>query len=400
MTTEACRSLRGNMRWVSYDLMVYTRNSSTMDDLAALVRRGAGLDVDAVGDRHVTVVRCVRRRYSFTVDGPDALEPEDVPAPVAGVVLAPRHLWSVMVEGSATTEVTHAVRFARRLADALDGAVEDHQTGEVWSRSSSRKVSRPDRSERVSTVDLRWYCRTSDITDDIALLYLDAVTRVLPEALPRRFGDYEPLQGKFETSGADGFVQARRDAFPMLSFVGSGPVVGGHLPGRRMFPEEFTSLTLGFHGAALLDHGWRDAVREVFVRLAIVLPAFFATAEVTRGHIWSGRTMWSDGQTEKATVPLRYRDGWMGLPPIPVWWAWFGPAYADLEPLLPADRTRKGLNGFLFESSPEPLARDRLTPLTRWLPQDLFASIEPGPHLVEPVPLLRAAEVPDVLRSM
>jgi hypothetical protein len=113
------------MRAMSYDLEVYTPTALDADALAGLVTGAGVLDVDRSGDRQLVVVRGARRRYCFTVDGPDRVDPEDVPADVSRVVLGARHLFLVTVEGSAGSEVPHAVRFARRLARELEGAVVD-----------------------------------------------------------------------------------------------------------------------------------------------------------------------------------------------------------------------------------------------------------------------------------
>ncbi|WIX92773.1 hypothetical protein [Amycolatopsis sp. DG1A-15b] len=142
---------------------------------------------------------------------------------------------------------------------------------------------------------------------------------------------------------------------------------------------------------------WRAAVRDLFTALADTLGTFYASAEVTRDNIWSGRSAWSDGQTERVVRTLRSLDGWMGLPPTPMWWSWFGSPYASVAELLPGNRRRSTLKGVFFESAPEPRPRDQLEPLSRWLPANLFAHIAPNPGHQQPVPLIRAAVVPKEL---
>lgn len=385
---------------VSYDVAIYTRQTMGSADLSALIHAVAGLDVDAAVERSLSVARGARRRYSFTVDGPYRLEAEDVPPEVVTAVLDARWLWSVMVEGSEATEIPHAVRFARRLAKALDGAVYDQQTDEVWSRSRSRSVQKPTRDQRVSKVRFDWLCQRKSVTPDVGRLYLDVVSRVLPEALPRRFGEYEPFQGKYAESGAEGFCQAWRNATGLLFFSGSGPVVGGTLSAG---PSEsnrgnFWTMSLTLHADPLRQEAWRHGLRSTFVELADGLPAFYASAQVTRGHIWSGRSSWSDNQTEWAMTPLRHRVGWTGLPPIPMWWTWFGAPYAEKAMRLPAARSTMTRSGVLFETSEQPLPRDALEPLDAWLPPAFFAKLAPNPRSAIPAPLQRAEWVPDQLQ--
>lgn len=179
---------------MSYDLAIYTTRVACAEELEALVTAAGGLQVSEVSDGSLVVVRGARRRFSFTVDGPVAAELEDLPTDVAALVLSTRWVYSVSVEGTVASEIPHAVRFARRLARALDGAVDDRQSGEVWSRSESRQIRRPERESLVSVIDTFWYCRSSDVPSDAASVFVNAARRVFPEALPRKFGEYEPLR--------------------------------------------------------------------------------------------------------------------------------------------------------------------------------------------------------------
>lgn len=385
---------------MSYDLQVYAPDQLDVGALRCLVGEISGLEIDGVdGRRSLTVVRGARRRYSFTIDGPDRVAAEDVPVEVTGILLGARYLYSVMVEGSAPSEISHALRFAKQLAVALNGAMLDQQTGQLWSRSRARAVVRPPRKARVPMVGLVWNCLREKVPADAPELIIATAERYLPEALPRRFGEYEPFQGKYAETGVEGFSQAWRDATSSLFFSGSGPCTGGHLrsgPGEQ-FPDRFWSMSLTLLADPLREAQWRDAVRDLFVALADTLGTFYASAEVTRDHIWSGRSASADGQTEKAVLTLRHLDGWLGLPPTPTWWSWFGSPYAAVAELLPGNRRRSTLKGVFFESATEPRPRDQTDPLSRWLPVNLFADLGPNPGHQQPVPLIRAAMVPDEL---
>lgn len=385
---------------MSYDLTVYTRETVGADELGALICAVPGLGVEPSGEGSVMVVRGARWSYSFTVDGPDLLEPEDVPAEVLACVLSPRYLWSVAVEGSSAAEVPHAVRFARRMAQTLDGAVVDLQKDEVWSRSRSRAIVRPARGERISEVSFDWFCLRERLTPNPASLYVDTVTRHLPEALPRRFGQYEPFQGKLDDVGADGFQRAWEEADSLLFFAGSAPVIGGHLSAgpSAAWPDKFWSMSLTLQAAPLSDPAWRDVLKCIFTTLADNLPAFFATAQVTRGNLWFGRSSFSDRDTEGVLIPVRYRIGWTGLPPIPMWWTWLGTPFAQYTGSLPKNRTTRTTTGLMFENSGAPLPRDELDSLDTWLPNDLFASLAPNPDGSSPVPLAPAMWIPPELR--
>jgi hypothetical protein len=387
---------------VSYDLAVYAPRALDDAELRALVEGTNGLAIDEAVPGSTTVVRGVRRRYAFTIDGPDRVEVEDVPSDVAAVVLGTRYLYSILVEGSTQSEVPHAIRFGRRLAQALEGAVTDPQEGEVWSRSKTRTVQKPAKAQRVATVNVRWYCLREVVDGNLAERYTTTVQRILPEALPRRFGEYEPLQNKYADGGAAAFAEAWAAASSTMYFSGSGPCEGGSLdPGPSARSQHrFWSMSLTLLAEPLRQAAWRDALRRLFVAFADELPAVYAQADVTDGWIWSGRSLWADGETRSHRPPVQWRDGWMGLPPSPVWWSWLGRPFDDFTASLPADRTTHGENGVLYEAATDLAGAESGDQLTRWLPSELFAVIAPNPPgQRSQAPLTRAVTIPASLAS-
>ena len=71
-------------------------------------------------------------------------------------------------------------------------------------------------------MDLDWFCLRQDLSDGVPRLFIDTVERTLPEALPRRFGESEPFQGKYAEAGSEGFTAAFNDATSLLFFSGLG----------------------------------------------------------------------------------------------------------------------------------------------------------------------------------
>jgi hypothetical protein len=103
---------------MSYDLSVFAPNAVDEADLRGLVVRG-GLGVEDGTAGSVIIVRGARRRDCFTIDGPDRVEDEDVPADVEGTVLGCRYLYLVTVDGSARSRL-RATEPGGRLPCALD----------------------------------------------------------------------------------------------------------------------------------------------------------------------------------------------------------------------------------------------------------------------------------------
>ena len=322
---------------MSYDVQVFALQALTADDLRRLVAE-AGLAVDDADDatEFLTVVRGARARYSFTLGLPVAVEAEDVPEEVTVALLGPSYLYELMVEGSSTTETPHAVRFARRLAQASAGVVLDQQTGQVWARGKLRAAP-PVQRGTIDIVELRWYVRSEATGAHAATTWLDLARRHLPEALPRRFGSYEPLPMKLDVHGPDAFVQAVAAETLSVYYNASAPCIDGSMAGGAS-GLGMHSHGLSVHRKALADPRWRAALQRLFMAFAAATDAVFASAEVQRGVEWSGRSTWF-GPTAERTTYLAARGQWAGLLPYPAWWSWFGPDYAPLvlDP-LPAEQ--------------------------------------------------------------
>jgi hypothetical protein len=397
---------------VSYDLRVYAPVTLSSSDIRSVVAGGRDLAVgefDEARGWH-SVVRGAKGRYCFTVDGPVQVDPEDVPDEVTAVLLGATHVFFVRVEGSADVDVPHAVRFARRLAESLGGVVVDPQTDQVWSRGVLRTAAKPARDQRVNVITLAWYTRFQSVGSDFGARYLAICRRLLPEALPRRFGETEPLQGKLTDGGDEGFAQAWSGATSLLFFVASPPCIGGSMyagPGEQ-HRRPVWRMSLQAHYEPLRGEPlWRDAVRRFFVAVSEDLDAFFASAEVTRGSIWNGRSLWADANTEWTIMPARV-NGWMGLPPYPVWWAWYGEPYSSLvQGRLDAGDVTRHPRGLLHQLAAEPLDREHLTRLVTsrrglrrvaaWVPSELLAKERPADRPVQPIPLALAEHIPSEL---
>jgi hypothetical protein len=250
---------------------------------------------------------------------------------------------------------------------------------------------------------------------DIAARYLAVSRRHLPEALPRRFGSFEPLQHKLETDGDQAFIQAQQAETSLLFFTGLPPCFGGFLAEGQVtdYSGPVFACGLDVDRSALRDPRWRGALKLLFAGFAAQSGSFFAAAEVVRNLEWTGRGLGYGSATEKTTF-LAGLGQWAGLPPYPVWWSWYSPVYAGLvAPHLPADGAESSADGLFHSWGDDPLDRDQLgqaisraAPVLRrgqpatWMPEELLARPElTDPGLHNP-PLRPAAEIPAILRNL
>jgi hypothetical protein len=374
---------------LSYDLHIYAARALLADQIRTLVD-AAGLTVDEAGSatKSMTVLRGSKLNYCFTLALPVRIEPEDLPAEVTVAALDISQFYELLVEGSSSTEIPHAIKFARRLADSAGGVVLDQQTGQIWSRGKLRQAP-PVEAGVVSTVQVRWYTHAASDTGKAAEAWVALARRHLPEALPRRYGTSEPLQHRLDDGGDEAFTIFVRDADGTVFISASKPAVSGSLAAGPAGGGTVQSYGLTLFVDPLADERWRAPLRRLFIEFSEQVQAILATAEVVRWVRWSGRSLGYDGNTERTTY-LAQRGRWAGLPPYPVWWTWFGSEYAPLvRDHLSAGQVEARGAALFHARADAPADRDQLlstsggdrrarlfrrpTSTPPWLPSDLLA---------------------------
>lgn len=360
---------------MSYDLTVYAPESLDGDQLAALVESIPGLSVGDGGDGEITVLRGKRPDYSFTVFGPYRIEPEDVPDDVVPHVLDPTTSWQIIVEGSTETEIASARRFAKAVAQAAGGVAVDEQTEDILGAKTSRRIVRPT-TEFVRVLKLEWYSPPSE--PNAPTLWLELAKKILPEALPRRYGGYEPYPYRLDRDGEGPFVSEYghlRERYESQTFRPSPPCLWGGLFGE---PWGGTLLDcLNLLAAPLDDPRWRNTVRRFFVEYARRRGSQLAVGEVLRKHKLSGPP--EPGRDQNGS--LRADDGILGLPANPIWLTWLGNDYLPLvRDYLPPEHTIYYPEGALYAPTDEPADRGQLAGLPDPIPSRLRVTAVPSEY--------------------
>jgi hypothetical protein len=221
----------------------------------------------------------------------------------------------------------------------------------------------------VDALVVRWYERR-DRSPDVVERWLRAAREELPEAVPRRFGDSEPLRGRFD--GGDALADAYGRADSLLFLAGAPPIYHASLAatgsGKRG-PTAVHSLQ------AVLDPA-DPRVRRF--ALALTHPGtVYVSASVERGLVLDRGTLYGPA-VQPGEPYLAPHGDWLGLPPEPPLWCWFGPVYRRRAARDVSGQERAG--GLLYTGGP-------------WVRPPLRAQ----PEEVDPV-RRRAARVPRGLR--
>lgn len=336
---------------MSYDVEVYLPEPVAQDDILTAIRAGGKLDAGHVTDNQIEVVTAGRRLHRYTIDGPQTMELEDLPPELAGRLLSASALYAIHAPAQSATD---AVRFAKRLAREHRGGYHDPQTNQAWASPGLRRIAPPQSGMRLDLIKFEWSLRTRDLAE-VAEAYLGEAVQILPEALPRRWGDFEPFQYTSGPHHFKDFVSLVERSRVSVSFTANLPSVGGSVDGAQSYAK-FGRLTTTMIRDSLRAPGWRNAAELLFIKIAQTTPVIYASAEVENDWIWRQGKSWSDSQTTGQPACMDAR-GWRGLHPAPVWLAWYGHEYTKLlVELLPRDNKVQNFAGcLLYRASELPL---------------------------------------------
>ncbi|MCD4849479.1 hypothetical protein LN996_01500 [Arthrobacter sp. AK01] len=240
---------------------------------------------------------------------------------------------------------------------------------------------------------MSWFLLQDDLPADYLEGYLRIARELLPEAVPVRFGKYEPLQFRFDSSGEKGFIDEYYNDESNgwdIYYKNPPPVRYGSIEAaERAWGIPFTRITLVVDGHALAESALRSALRRYFLAVTTELGAVYASAEMVRGQDMQRRPFFR--------LPP---DQWVGFPPYPLWWVWAGPRLVPEIGQFLGPEASEHAGGLFRAFSDQPLDRCELAEKLGaqnlpWVPAEYSATYSDQ----QMAPLAVASVIPEVLRN-
>jgi hypothetical protein len=227
----------------------------------------------------------------------------------------------------------------------------------------------------IDVVTLRWFLPERLGRKSTAGKLIMVTRDMLPEALPRRYGEYEPFRHKPDGDDYSSFIDLWHEqtinGYGMMFYKCTAPCFGGIVSFSSEKQAEdypahtrpYVDIEFQFDGRAFDDPFWCEAIRKWFFAVADKLGAYYAVAYQESGYttrlnnlsITAGN--FTKGE-EAGLYPFPGNGRWLGLPPLPTWLSWYGGPYADIarphigEPVF----TRKAGLGCRMSEKPLGLA--------------------------------------------
>lgn len=315
------------------------------------------------------------RGWQVAVGAVDEVDLEDIPRAVQealpGIVaVIDLHLEPL---GAPQRAYSTLLKTARRLARVAHGVLEDPQAETLETPRGIHRFKPGRKDKNALSLELSWWFTEPIVARQSGLeTFLGALRRYLPEALPRRYGLYEPPQHKFEDTGLEHFTQFLlehlRDPLGIVWYP-RRPVVGLSLrandrwgPTKKGFRANYLSISL--ESSVLERPGWFTQIQRFWREIPRLLRPFYGEARFLQP--WSCLQDLRDG-VERHPIAGPW---FAGIPSKLATALVLGPEYAPLWERAMAVGERSGEHVFVELDEPWTPA-SRLEPKAGLVPSEI-----------------------------
>jgi len=262
----------------------------------------------------------VRKNWQIVISASDRVEPEDIPEDVTKLLPGIEYLTNLNLEGKRTAEGFRlAQSIANEIARDTHGAVLDPQEDSVRLPSGVKRLLLPRSKDVFDVVSMSWWFLDGPLLSrEGRQSFVGLLERMLPEALPRRYGLYEPPQHVYAKAGRAHFLDFwDTNLHDMMVLYPQRPVTSVHvgcpLPlGAFRIGFRTNYLQIEVERKALLEPGWESNLKQFWKRASVLIRPIYGDVRIMSGYCWVGATATTQfGQGEQHPVQSWW---WTGLP--------------------------------------------------------------------------------------
>jgi len=241
------------------------------------------------------------------------VELEDIPKHIVNEISGIKYLTEIHVYDYNFND--KALKLALKLAKKYCGIVEDVQQDKIFltngevktfvyeegdSENDSDDKSNDDTNDEFNDmlgdnrgIALIWYIDDCDFLSSNKLdNFIDTVERILPFAMPYRYGDYEPVKYKYVDKGKEHFIDFLKNSdFPILlqkkPFLGMDIRVPKTRYKTRLFENDTnfsnakncflsTMISIEIERSSFFDINFNKRLEELFVEVSKIVKPYFA----------------------------------------------------------------------------------------------------------------------------
>lgn len=259
------------------------------------------------------------KKWQLVVSSSDRVEPEDVPEEAASLLPGIEYLTHLNLEGQAPNRgYKLAQSTANEIARSCHGVVHDPQEDSFRLPSGVKRFAAPRNQEVFDVVALNWWFLNSPLpTTDGFRSFVELVQSLLPEALPKRYGEYEPPQYRYDETGKDHFLKFVHDnAYSVSVWYPHRPFTSVHFStpnpmGPYQLGFRTGRLSLDIERNVLFQPGWSTNLRRFWTKASCLIQPIYGDVRVLSGFHRHGATVFIQPGHPEHPVKAWW---WTGIP--------------------------------------------------------------------------------------
>ncbi len=260
--------------------------------------------------------------WQIVVNPSDKILPEDIEDEIASLLPSIGFLTELNLEGKGTDEARRRLRStAKEIAKSAHGVVVNPQDDTIETPAGVSRFSPPPKQKSFSIIRFSWWFLGDALLDRAKReLFLGMLERQLPEAMPKRYGLYEPPQHVYAETGKEHFKKFLDENLddlivwyprrPVISVYPKCPKpLGASRQGFRS-----NSLEIEIESTALNQPGWSENLRRFWQQMSWLLRPIYGDVRKIGGYVRHGAAVYVvAGSLERFDQTTRSWF-WRGIP--------------------------------------------------------------------------------------
>lgn len=251
-----------------------------------------------------------------------SIEEEDIPPDIFNSYPGLKYSIEINIEGKITKKTIKAVqRLSKKIVKTCKGYILDSQN-EVANQKPIKYKLKPDK-ENNESLHLYFYFENENFDfDKKNISLINIVKKYLPEALPRRYGRYEPPQYKIERNGESHFINFLKESDYDIVWYPYKPVkwyfmsIPNDDKNNQIENNRFRCATIDIEiSLSVLEfEGWYNKIVRFWFEASVLLNTFFSEIRIGESPNMS---WWFKGIPRKlgigALVNEKYSSFWPNI---------------------------------------------------------------------------------------
>lgn len=221
--------------------------------------------------------------YTVTIEESVIVEYEDIPTDVLLSLSEIKYLTSLHLQPYTNEKIItdKAIRYAKKLAKEFNGVVENPQFENrvllVDKRNTFAKAMRD-----ADTISICWYMDCRESLSNKLADFVELLEKYLPQALPRRYGAFEPPEFKYAETGKDHLINFLNNEHSPVIYC-TKPISYMFLSDAYIDNQKFkikdyrcNRIEIEILKEAYLEENWKFAVKRLFKEVAKLFKPFYA----------------------------------------------------------------------------------------------------------------------------